>query len=108
MSLTVVRTVPIAVATVGSGLRSETVLLLGWFRPRGLASIVCALEAIDTIGAAEAEVVLVAVDSTVLAGVFAHGATAGPLAAWYAHRLVHQPPHAPERRAVPSMRTRGR
>lgn len=65
MSLTVVRTVPIAVATVGSGLRSETVLLLGWF-------------------------------------------TAGPLAAWYAHRLVHQPPHAPERRAVPSMRTRGR
>lgn len=108
VSLTVVRMVPIAVATVGSGLRSETVLLLGWFGPRGLASIVFALEAIDALGAAEAEVVLVAVGSTVLASVFAHGVTAGPLAAWYAHRLVRQPPHAPERRAVPSMRTRSR
>lgn len=36
------------------------------------------------------------------------GGAEAPLAAWYAHRLVHQPPHAPERRAVPSMRTRGR
>jgi NhaP-type Na+/H+ or K+/H+ antiporter len=108
VALTIARMVPIAAATAGAGLRLETVGLLGWFGPRGLASIVFALEAIDTLGGDEANTVLVTVGSTVLASVFAHGVTAGPLAAWYARRLAGQPAEAPEMRTVPAMRARDR
>ncbi|MDZ7731996.1 MAG: hypothetical protein U5R31_01815 [Acidimicrobiia bacterium] len=47
LSLTVVRMVPIALSLLGAGLKTETVLLLGWFGPRGLASIVFGLMVID-------------------------------------------------------------
>jgi NhaP-type Na+/H+ or K+/H+ antiporter len=40
LSLTVVRMPPVAQALLGTGLSSRTVLFMGWFGPRGLASIV--------------------------------------------------------------------
>jgi len=40
LSLTLVRMLPVAIAMLGTRLRRETVLYLGWFGPRGLASIV--------------------------------------------------------------------
>ena len=40
VSLTAVRMVPVAIAMLGSAARAPTVLFLGWFGPRGLASIV--------------------------------------------------------------------
>ncbi|WP_103509389.1 sodium:proton antiporter [Streptomyces sp. SM13] len=43
LSLTVVRMVPVALALVGSGLRPPTVAYIGWFGPRGLASVVLGL-----------------------------------------------------------------
>src|SRR5947209_8475891 len=43
ISLTVVRMVPVALALLGTGLRPATVLLMGWFGPRGLASVVFTL-----------------------------------------------------------------
>ena len=43
LSLTVVRMVPVGLAMLGSGARRPTVLFLGWFGPRGLASIVFAV-----------------------------------------------------------------
>ncbi len=39
LSLTVLRMAPVALAMVGLRFRRETVLFLGWFGPRGLASI---------------------------------------------------------------------
>lgn len=43
LSLTVVRMVPVALSLVGSGLRAPTVAYIGWFGPRGLASVVLGL-----------------------------------------------------------------
>jgi sodium/hydrogen antiporter len=43
LSLTVVRIVPVAIATLGTRSRPTTVAYLGWFGPRGLASIVFAV-----------------------------------------------------------------
>ena len=79
-SLTVVRMLPVAAALLGSGLRRPSVAFVGWFGPRGLASIIFAFEvleegehlpAADQIGAV--------VTCTVLLSIMAHGVTATPL-----------------------------
>jgi NhaP-type Na+/H+ or K+/H+ antiporter len=43
LSLTVVRMIPVAIAMIGTGASRPTVAFLGWFGPRGLASIVFAV-----------------------------------------------------------------
>jgi len=89
LSLTVVRMVPVALALVGTGLRLDTVVLMGWFGPRGLASVVfslLALVAFEEAGRSVATLVPVVV-WTILLSVIAHGLSANPLAAWYARRL---------------------
>ena len=96
LSLTVVRMVPVALASIGSGLDRDTVLFVGWFGPRGLASLVFALLAVEELGAdADEAVAVIAV--TVLLSVLAHGATAGPLATRYgaAARASGPEPGAP-------------
>jgi NhaP-type Na+/H+ or K+/H+ antiporter len=91
LSLTAVRMVPVAVATAGSDLDRETVLFVGWFGPRGLASIVFALIALEELGAgADDAVAVVAV--TVVLSVLAHGATAGPLAQRYGRAVAARGP----------------
>ena len=50
LSLTVIRMLPVAVSLLGSGLDRRTVLFVGWFGPRGLASIVFALIALEDLG----------------------------------------------------------
>ncbi|PPB48306.1 sodium:proton antiporter [Arthrobacter pityocampae] len=82
LSLTVVRMIPVALALIGSGLDVRTVLFVGWFGPRGLASIVFALLALDALGPeADGAVVIIAV--TILLSVLAHGLSATPLARRY-------------------------
>ena len=82
LSLTVVRMVPVALACLGAGLDRDTVLFVGWFGPRGLASLIFALLAVEELGPGADEVVTI-IALTVLLSVVAHGFTAGPLAAWY-------------------------
>lgn len=82
LSLTVVRMLPVALATIGAGLGRDTVLFVGWFGPRGLASLVFALLALEGIGPLADEVVTV-IAATVLLSVLAHGISAGPLADRY-------------------------
>ena len=82
LSLTLVRMVPVAIATIGAGLDRRTVLFVGWFGPRGLASLVFALLALEELGARSDEAVAV-IGVTVLLSVVAHGFSAGPLAARY-------------------------
>jgi NhaP-type Na+/H+ or K+/H+ antiporter len=112
LALTVVRMVPVAIALAGSGLDRATVAFVGWFGPRGLASVVFGLIAADALAPAEARLVLAAVVVTVGSSVLAHGVSASPLAGLYgAHakrlnpeRPEHHPaPHVPVRdlRAVP-------
>jgi sodium/hydrogen antiporter len=82
LSLTVVRMVPVALASAGSGLDRNAVLFIGWFGPRGLASLLFALLALEQLGqAADQAVAVIAV--TVILSVIAHGVTAAPLAARY-------------------------
>jgi NhaP-type Na+/H+ or K+/H+ antiporter len=82
-SLTVVRMLPVAVALVRSGLRRPTVAYIGWFGPRGLASIVLGLITLEEhIPGVETVSAVIAV--TVGISVYAHGATSVPLAARYA------------------------
>lgn len=81
LALTLARVVPVAVALAGSGLSRATVLFIGWFGPRGLASVVFGLIAVDALTPTGAHVVLGAVVVTVAMSVVAHGVSASPLAA---------------------------
>jgi sodium/hydrogen antiporter len=82
LSLTVIRMVPVALALTGAGLSRDAVLFIGWFGPRGLASLLFGLLTLEELGApAEPAVAVIAV--TVVLSVLAHGVTAGPLAARY-------------------------
>jgi NhaP-type Na+/H+ or K+/H+ antiporter len=87
LSLTVIRMVPVALALVGTRLGWTAVAFVGWFGPRGLASVVFALLALEDIGhSAEPAVTVIAF--TILLSVVAHGLTAGPLAHRYGPRIA--------------------
>jgi NhaP-type Na+/H+ or K+/H+ antiporter len=88
LSLTIVRMVPVAVALGRARLGWATVGLVAWFGPRGLASVVFALLALEELGSPTADRAVAVIAITVLLSVVAHGATAEPLAAWYAKRLA--------------------
>ena len=91
LSLTLIRCVPVAVSLIGSGLDRQTVIFVGWFGPRGLASVVFTLLAVEELGEGSAAAPAVAaVAFTVLLSVIFHGVSAGPLAAAYARSRQHQ------------------
>jgi NhaP-type Na+/H+ or K+/H+ antiporter len=83
LALTVLRMVPVAVALAGTGLDRPTVAFVGWFGPRGLASVVFCLVAVDAFEPAPSQAVLAAVTLTVALSVLLHGVSASPLAARY-------------------------
>ncbi len=87
LSLTLVRLVPVALSLIGAGVRKETVLFIGWFGPRGIASILFGLLVVSTSQLAEEELIFSTVVATVLMSVIAHGITAFPGTEWYAGRL---------------------
>jgi len=91
LSLTVIRMVPVAIALAGAGLRRDTVALMGWFGPRGLASVVFTLLAFVEFEAVghSIDTLLVVASWTILFSVVAHGLSAVPLSAWYAQRLAN-------------------
>jgi len=84
LSLTLVRMAPVAVAMLGTGARRPTVSFLGWFGPRGLASVVFALLLVEEGGLPHDGVILDVVFTTVGLSVLAHGISAAPLARRYA------------------------
>ncbi|WP_017599887.1 cation:proton antiporter [Nocardiopsis lucentensis] len=100
LSLAVVRPLAVAVATLGARLRPETVCFLGWFGPRGLASIVFALLVVEHGDVAEADRILLVAGVTVLLSVYAHGITAAPWARSFGRRAGRYDPTAPEHRDV--------
>ena len=91
LSLTVVRMVPVAISMLGTGARRPTVAFLGWFGPRGAASIVFALLALEEGGLAHESLILTTTFVTVGLSVLAHGVTAAPLAARYSSWLGTHP-----------------
>jgi sodium/hydrogen antiporter len=97
LSLTLVRMVPVAVALAGTRLRWPTVLFMGWFGPRGLASIVLGLVYLEQQANLTGEAIIrLAVMATVLLSIFAHGLSALPGIAFYSRRIASLDPAAPE------------
>jgi NhaP-type Na+/H+ or K+/H+ antiporter len=98
LSLTLVRMLPVGVALLGTKLSRATVFFVGWFGPRGLASIVLGLVYLEqkTHQPGRATIYL-AVLVTVLFSILAHGLSAMPGMEWYARRIRDLPPDAPER-----------
>ena len=84
-SLTVVRMIPVAIALIGTGSGRATTAFIGWFGPRGLASIVFALLALEDLGDGDPRVLLAirTIAITIVFSVVAHGVTARPLATRY-------------------------
>ncbi len=109
LSLTVIRMLPVAIAMAGSGARRPTVGFLGWFGPRGLASIVFALLVVEEGGLPQDDLLLTVTFVTVGLSVLAHGISAAPLANRYADWIEANPPTAPtrvERATGPELRLR--
>jgi sodium/hydrogen antiporter len=109
LSLTLVRMVPVAIAMWGSRARAPTVGFLGWFGPRGLASIVFAVIVIDESRLPHERLIVLAIYLTVGLSVVAHGLTAAPLAGRYARWYEQHPPEkAPPMESAPAEVTRAR
>jgi NhaP-type Na+/H+ or K+/H+ antiporter len=83
LSLTIIRMAPVALALAGARLGWATTAFVGWFGPRGLASVVFALLALEDLGEKAASPAVAVITGTVLLSVIAHGASAEPLARRY-------------------------
>jgi NhaP-type Na+/H+ or K+/H+ antiporter len=83
--------IPVGLAMAGTGALRPTVAFLGWFGPRGLASIVFALLLVEEGGLPNDELILVVTFLTVGVSVFAHGVSAAPLARRYSDWLDADP-----------------
>ncbi len=112
LSLTVVRMLPVAISLWGTHALRPTVAFMGWFGPRGLASIVFAV-IVEDAHLAHAPTIVAATYLTVGLSVLVHGLSAAPLvsryASWYRTAAVKQPPtmeskpmheHRPRRHAT--------
>lgn len=109
VSLTLVRLVPVAIAMLGTGARRPTVAFLGWFGPRGLASIVFAVIVLEESQLPHEPLLVHTIYVTVGLSVLAHGLTAAPLAERYARWYERHPRGAaPPLEAVPARVTRAR
>jgi sodium/hydrogen antiporter len=86
LSLTIVRMLPVAIAMLGTRARPATIAYLGWFGPRGLASIVFAVLVIEE-NTPHASTIVDATALTVTASIVLHGLTAGPLTERYTRHL---------------------
>lgn len=116
LSLTVVRLLPVTLALLGTGARRPTVAFIGWFGPRGLASIVFAVILLDDTDLPHVHDLLIAIAATIALSIYLHGLTARPLTEryvrwWSAHPRDALPKmesvHAPrQRRRAPAHRTR--
>lgn len=85
LSLTVIRMLPMALSLIGSGVRLRTVFFIGWFGPRGLASVLFALLVVERYHLAEDHPILLIITCTVALSILLHGLTASPFSRWYAN-----------------------
>jgi len=86
LSLTLVRMLPVFLCLIGKGFRPDTLLFMGWFGPRGLASIVFVVMVVGEKLPGNDTIVAVVVWTIVLSIVL-HGLSANPLAAKYGRRV---------------------
>ena len=90
LSLTVIRFVSVAIALIGSRLKWPSYLFLGWFGPRGLASILFAILVVRQSNSEASHEIFRIAMLTVLLSVFLHGLSAWPASKWYARRTQRE------------------
>jgi NhaP-type Na+/H+ or K+/H+ antiporter len=102
LSLTLVRMLPVAIALTRTGFAPSTFLFMGWFGPRGLASVVFTLIAVEELQThgLDTSTLVQAATWTILFSVVAHGLTATPLARRYG-AIANRWTNAPELQASP-------
>jgi NhaP-type Na+/H+ or K+/H+ antiporter len=98
IALTLVRIVPVAISMIGSGLRTDTVLVMGWLGPRGLPSVILMLVAFEALHEAEheANTMVTMVGWAITLSLLFHALTGELVTRWYARRLETAAPGAPE------------
>jgi NhaP-type Na+/H+ or K+/H+ antiporter len=99
LSLTVIRMLPIAISLLGSGLGLASHLFLGWFGPRGLASILFLLLILDESDVPHRDELLAVTVLTVALSALLHGVSAAPLGRIYG-RLAERKGECEESRLV--------
>jgi NhaP-type Na+/H+ or K+/H+ antiporter len=82
-SLTVLRMLPVAISLIGARLDWQTITFIGWFGPRGIASVLYLLMAVAAIGFDGYEQVMSVIVLTIMISVYAHGISAAPLSDRY-------------------------
>ena len=109
LSLTVVRMLPVALSLLGTGARRPTLGFVGWFGPRGLATIVFAVILIDESSLPHERTLLLAVVATIGISVFAHGLSSRPLTNRYVRWYTSHPKEdLPPMESVPAAKHRWR
>jgi NhaP-type Na+/H+ or K+/H+ antiporter len=106
ISLTLIRMIPVAISLIGTRVKPVTTLFLGWFGPRGVASILYTFTVVEVEDLAGVPLITTVVMITVLCSVFAHGLTAAPGARWYGQRMADEDrveTDSPEKGHVPEM-----
>jgi NhaP-type Na+/H+ or K+/H+ antiporter len=88
LSLTVVRMLPVFISMIGAHVRLATTLFMGWFGPRGIASILYIYTVLAAEGIENETLIYTATMVTVFLSIFAHGMTAAPAAKWYGRRMA--------------------
>ena len=78
LSLTIIRMIPVAISLIGTGLSQPTVWFIGWFGPRGIASVLYLLMAFLQLGREGYERMISVITLTVMLSIFLHGITAVP------------------------------
>ncbi|RZV34588.1 MAG: sodium:proton antiporter [Chromatiales bacterium] len=83
LSLTVLRMIPVGLSLIGLKLDLPTIAFIGWFGPRGIASVLYLLMAVAAIGVEGNETIMAVIVLTITISVFAHGISATPLSKRY-------------------------
>jgi NhaP-type Na+/H+ or K+/H+ antiporter len=87
LSLTIIRMLPVAISLIGTNMNMDSILFMGWFGPRGLASIVLALVALELVPEFPGmNTFILTVSITVLLSIVLHGITALPFSKLYIKR----------------------
>ncbi len=89
LSLTLIRMLPVFLALSGIGLKTEAKLFVGWFGPRGLASVVFCVIAFDA-GLLHDSGLSRVVTMTVFLSILLHGITANPWAGGFGSRAQQE------------------
>lgn len=98
LSLTIIRMIPVAIGLIGTRLRLDTVLMMGWLGPRGLASVVFLIMANEASREAQvpSDMLIAIISWTIFLSVILHGISALPLANWYGSRMEKANPDIAE------------